>query len=59
MDAVRFINERTRLCNTYKECTDCPAYLGRCIFQKIMFGDTKQQIEVVEKWVVEHPAKTR
>ena len=59
MDAVKFLNERARLCNTYKDCAHCPAHLERCIFRQIVHGDAKQQIEVVEKWVAAHPVNTR
>lgn len=64
MDAVKFIQERNRMCATYtpKNCEGCPAdnYGGEgiaCIMiDKI---DVDRLIPIVEKWSVTHPRKTR
>lgn len=64
MDAVKFIQERNRMCATYtpKNCEGCPAdnYGGEgiaCIMiDKI---DADRLIPIVEEWSVTHPRKTR
>lgn len=64
MDAVKFINERNRMCKSFNgNCHDCPAFCScgdkLCCFS---FGqeftvDAEAQIAVVEKWIAAH--KTR
>lgn len=67
MDAIKFVKERNRMCNTYKlkRCEGCPAnnpnnYGGdgvACIMiDKI---DEERLVPVVEKWSKENPPKTR
>lgn len=61
MDALKFIEERNRMCDYYKNgceagCRDCPAFDIMCSsFQFI----TSECIAVVEQWSKEHPRKTR
>lgn len=64
MDAVKFIQERNRMCEIYtpKRCEGCPAdsYGGEgiaCItIDKI---DADRLVPIVEKWSKENPRKTR
>lgn len=64
MDAVKFIEERNRMCATYtpKRCEGCPAdnYGGdgvACIMvDKI---DAERLVPIVESWSATHPIKTR
>lgn len=64
MDAVKFIQERNRMCATYtpKNCEGCPAdnYGGdgiACIMiDKI---DADRFVPIVEEWAATHPRKTR
>ena len=61
MDAVEFIEERCRMCNSYSTCTVCP---GRedseyCGFSVGSGVSAKEQVAIVEKWSAEHPRKTR
>ena len=57
MDAVEFLNEGTRMCNSYKACVGCPMWeTDDCCMVSMNF---KQMINIVEQWAKEHPVKTR
>lgn len=57
MDAVKFIEEKNRMCQSYfdspNKCQDCPAYA-----QCEDITDTSI-VAVVEKWSRKHPINTR
>lgn len=64
MDAIKFVKERNRMCNTYKlkRCEGCPAnnYGGEgvaCIM--IDNIDAERLVPIVEKWSKEHLRQTR
>lgn len=64
MDAVKFIQERNRMCATYtpKRCEGCPAdhYGGEgvaCIMVDRI--DAERLVPIVESWAAAHPIKTR
>lgn len=62
MDAIEFIKERQRLCQTYVDCFRCPAYnsnTGGCNFNTASGYDATEQIRLLEEWSVAHPLKTR
>lgn len=68
MDAVEFVKERNRMCKMYYEagddvCSDCPAKYEKCTMidpMKIMTeGEIAKIVQIVEKWSIEHPRKTR
>ena len=61
MDAVEYLRVKTRMCDSLKECGDCP-------LDKINNTDNincfdrhyeEEAVAIVEKWSVEHPIKTR
>lgn len=67
MDAVLFLKTISRMCSSYDlQCNDCPIgivgieskkeYLDCYSFIKF---HTEEVVEIVEKWMEEHPAKTR
>ena len=57
MDVVEFLNEGTRMCNSYEACVGCPMYpTDDCCMVKM---NLKRMISIVEQWVKEHPVKTR
>lgn len=65
MDAVKFIEERNRMCKSFDVgCKGCPAFNGRednlhCdVVQGSMLDDIAQ-FSIVEKWSKENPRKTR
>lgn len=66
MDAVKFIEERNRMCKSFgNRCTGCPAYnacndnpCGCAVIQESTLNAT-DQIAIVEEWSATHPRKTR
>lgn len=58
MDAVKFLKEKKRICNTHSSCSDCPLYdtFGSCNSPAV--EDVDNLISAVEKWSKEHPVKT-
>ena len=65
MDAVKFIEERNRMCKSFGDrCTGCPASNACknelcCAFDQGSTLDAKAQIAIVEEWSDAHPRKTR
>ena len=65
MDAVKFIEERNRMCKSFCDrCTGCPASDACknelcCAFDQGSTLDATAQGSIVEKWSAEHPRKTR
>ena len=65
MDAVKFIEERNRMCKSFCDgCKGCPAFnacvddLCCAVGQESTLAAT-DQIAIVEKWSAAHPRKTR
>lgn len=62
MNAVRFIEERNRMCKSFDKCSyGCPAWDGSC---KLETGtnlecEADKQVEIVKEWAAAHPRKTR
>lgn len=61
MDAIKFIEERNRMCESFGTgCIGCPAYdESHCVVSSASTLDAKEQVAIVEKWSAEHPRKTR
>lgn len=61
MDAIKFIEERKRLCSTYSGCTKCPVFRDNdtCLFSATNGGTPYEQVKILSVWVAEHPRKTR
>lgn len=68
MDALKFIEERNRMCDQYWHadggCDGCPMVnVGECNELRNMVDDAGKVVgkvvETVEKWSKEHPRKTR
>ena len=65
MDAVKFIEERDRMCKRFDAgCTGCPASNACknelcCAFDQGSTLDATAQIAIVEEWSAAHPHKTR
>ena len=65
MDAVKFIEERNRMCKSFGDrCTGCPASNACknelcCAFDLGSTLDATAQVAIVEKWSAARPRKTR
>ncbi len=55
MDAVKYFDERNRMCDTVPGCPDCPIYL---VCDPTTVDEMKKSIAAVEKWSREHPPMT-
>lgn len=61
MDAVKFLEERSRMCGK-RHCYECPLYRNqdKIVECRILSEDNAaQSVATVEKWAEEHPRKTR
>ena len=65
MDAVKFIEERNRMCESFGDrCTGCPASDACknelcCAFDQGSTLAATDQVAIVEEWSDAHPRKTR
>ncbi len=65
MDAIKFIEERNRMCESYGDwCKGCPALNSYnddlyCAVGQESTLDILEQVTMVEKWSAAHPRKTR
>lgn len=61
MDAVKFLQERERMCRAYNDCGGCPLEDVKCggILETFNQVDTKSLVGAVEEWSTSHPVKTR
>ena len=60
MDAVEFLRERRRMCDSHRRCKGCPLEEGKCVVSDVAPDeDYKRIVAAVEQWSKEHPRKTR
>lgn len=60
MDAVKFINERRRMCDSYNICSECPIHSDTKIdCDRYLNTNPENYVKTVGKWSAEHPVKTR
>ena len=60
MDALEFLRERRRMCNSYRNCEGCPLEDGKCVVSDVAPDeDYKRIIAAVYQWSKEHQRKTR
>lgn len=72
MDAVKFVHERLRMCNSYTHrdsedivCSpDCEIHklmkrARRNSCEEAIYNHTQEVVEIVERWSIDHPVKTR
>lgn len=59
MDAVEFLVERRRMCDSHRYCKGCPLEDGKCVVSDVAPDeDYKRIVTAVERWSKEHPRKT-
>ena len=60
MDAVKFLEEDSRMCNTYNDCIGCPIHdKPFCHPHDMTTNDERKElVDAVEKWSKEHPIVT-
>ena len=64
MDAIKFMKEKKRMCESYSMCTEAcllkkPVDESRLTCLGYCFAHPEEAVEIVEKWSSEHPKKTR
>ena len=59
MDALEFLMEHKRMCNSYSGCCDCPLRSIHCVINHATSDEDHERIvAAVEQWSKEHPRKT-
>ena len=60
MNALEFLRERERMCNSYDGCKGGPFDDSKCVIDStISDEDCKRIVATVEQWSKEHSRKTR
>lgn len=59
MDAVKYLKERNRMCDSYNNMCDGCGFgkVPKC--NRTEDDNPEKAVEIVEKWSAEHPIKTR
>ena len=62
MDAVKFLQERARMCNSFSpNCEGCRVDEEKPVMSECylwMFENPERAVKIVEEWSAEHPRKT-
>lgn len=63
MDAVKFLQERARMCNSFSpDCEGCRVDEEKPVMSECyrwMFENPERAVKIVEGWSAAHPRKTR
>ena len=63
MDAVKFLQERARMCNSFSpDCEGCRVDEEKPVISECyrwMFKNPARSVKIVEEWSAAHPRKTR
>ncbi len=63
MDAVKFLQERARMCNSFSpNCEGCRVDEEKPVISECylwMFENPERAVKIVEEWAAAHPRKTR
>lgn len=57
MDAVKFLKEKKRMCESHDRCAGC-RLRGKCDISDVEFDKIDQTVRIVEQWSKEHPFRT-
>lgn len=58
MDAMKFLEERNRMCDSFPTCEMCPAKEYPCSQLRVI-QQNPNILSIVEQWSKENPRKTR
>ena len=63
MDAVKFLQERARMCNSFSpDCEGCRVDEEKPVISECyrwMFENPERAVKIVDEWSAAHPRKTR
>lgn len=61
MDAVEFLKEGRRMCDSFEGCEGCPGAENACCFNNdaVWCKNHEGVVAAVEQWSKDHPVKTR
>ena len=63
MDAIKFIEERNRMCNSFSpDCEGCRVDEARPVISECfrwILDNPEKAVQIVEEWSATHPRKTR
>lgn len=59
MDAVKYLKERERMCNSYNNKCDGCGFGDAPLCNHTEDDNPEKAVAIVEKWSAEHPVKTR
>lgn len=61
MDAVEFLKEGRRMCDSFDGCDGCPGAATACCFHNdaVWCKNPEGVVATVEQWSKDHPIKTR
>lgn len=59
MDAVNFLKEFKRMCQSYQRCAICPLNDTECCAMLPFYDIGEDIVRIVEQWSKDHPKKTR
>lgn len=61
MDAVKFVKEKQRMCNSNGCSEECPVSMKNsgkgCCCSDLLYNYTEKYVAIVEKWSTEHPVE--
>ena len=61
MEALEYLREQKRMCNSYENCDGCPAWDDSCKLDpgEYLECEEDEKLKIVNEWSVSHSIKTR